>query len=1631
MVRPLSVSRPTPQLAEAARSEQAFAEFEKQLITKYEAELGANKDTNTNTGPYVRKRLITQLLTAKKSDPQYVQELKTRFPTWNAEITAAVTELATWNSPLSIRAQNNNAVADQLVWPALSQLGTTVTAQAASGNAEYRRRVATDLIARMRLVRTDNYSAIESAVKNVFPPARQLAGRISAEEYPLFRLELLSLPLADNNRIYYIRNLAIDIQNLMTNNGEGKTIRGQVHNSAGPANVPVIANVLVNYFETDDSGAKPSPDAIATLLRARRWLKDGDVSSAKDLAPALAKVFGDRTPDLKKALEKGDLAGVEKFIEANVRLASSAAALDGSIELVSGANGPIPPATKQQIVQCAQAIAANDPNTAAALAAQIGPVLQQLGYPHPWTNVQSYSNNWRTSASYGTHAKTAIQTFLTAAQLPSKKQIALALTSPQGPRPSAALIDRVQQFIAQCASNQLDPVFAHFPQLVNDLAGTPVHATFNNYLSSLTPAHRNSYRGDQILGWFLPSFKTQTTAVQAGTSNSATYSSLDVYDKLAELYEEVSALYNGKADIALLERAFPMWAPKPVREGLFRTAAHLKADDRLFAAKEIGQLRETIRDEIMPFGGPKTVRLANELSAKLGGADAELSAILAAVMAEATDAPARLSTFLASRASAAPLTKSKTTITAIPPGSSRQPVSPEALRMINDFRAKMESGDAEGAKALIPLMNPHFSGHSNFSGYITNKANTYLSQNPPDTYYALYYLGHFLQGVQAQQSLTAGSISSIPPLKVNPQGVSPSAQAVQYLQQAIDYARAGDQANFRNAYAQANAQFNSYPEWAVTGAKIGNLTQYAGTVQLAAFLEEFVLRVRGVTDADVKSNLKLADGKKAPAEVITRLLELRSALAEPAPTGQENLRLIQLDGLLEDISTNLLAALGEQHAEVTDKNIGSALLALSAALDSSIAGGLGDVKPNLAAGNKRLGMLGDIKRQDMSFLPELRELAARVETLTEKTTFDEEDLIELRTVADAVSERVWQTYVDLKEVFQPRLDKAKPQNIDDTFFVDNIIKQGPLTHLKALADGVHAWSASKLGTTKTVTGAALENPKGIRVMSEGRAVLQRIVIADSLADIPKKVVLDENTLLILGTVGNENISMAGSVVINRAKADGAGAGGQFSHIFVWTRNTGIAGVAFENATDAVAEFQTRFADKLAQGEEIYLEANDGNFRLSTVSEAIERGWMKDGESDKLRPGLNTYVRFMVPDGSGKAKADLESIRINKKRPGKPFLEIEIAYPMARLNALGEKQLTSAEMVTAGPNGAHADSLVGPKAAVLARAKQLLNWQNVVLPLQAMPFGQVYNLLEKSGALDEIRKLEPSLSADSDSFWRGPLMTDGAYRAKQCPAIQEAMKKQLRELLLDASGQPTEIALREIINPLKANPEMIGPDGKLKPLIARSTANAEDAADFNAAGKHKSVANLVTEASIVKAAIDVIASLYNLEAVETRRLFGVDSRTSAMAVLFQPVEQPEISGVLVTRQNDGPAGVYAYQATRGLFGGVHGDAQIQVAELAANNVGNKVLVPYQAAKMVVVDPVNGGVMEKDVDPNLRSAANLLTPQQEQTLYQYAGQLKKLFNDHITPGMNLDLDIEWMIVNGQVKITQARPLPRPMA
>src|SRR5262245_24191668 len=140
MVRALTVPRPTPRLTEAARTERAFAEFEQALLQKFESELANNKDANTQTGPYLRKKLMTQLLSARRNDPAYLPQLLTRYPNFTKEINEAAAELAAWTSPLAIRATNKNVVADQLIWPTPANFPSTLQQQAQSGNSEYRRR---------------------------------------------------------------------------------------------------------------------------------------------------------------------------------------------------------------------------------------------------------------------------------------------------------------------------------------------------------------------------------------------------------------------------------------------------------------------------------------------------------------------------------------------------------------------------------------------------------------------------------------------------------------------------------------------------------------------------------------------------------------------------------------------------------------------------------------------------------------------------------------------------------------------------------------------------------------------------------------------------------------------------------------------------------------------------------------------------------------------------------------------------------------------------------------------------------------------------------------------------------------------------------------------------------------------------------------------------------------------------------------------------------------------------------------------------------------------------------------------------------------------------------------------------
>lgn len=1598
-------------VARGVKEEQAaYEQYRADLLTRYEKELthlGGQGAAQVAT--WTRKRLWAQLLLGSRLNPERLAQLKQQFPGQAAEIDAVAGELTQQAAALAVRAKNANPPdRENLTWPAINAVAATLAAQNQAGPAA-RQQTAVDLIAKFRLTKAENYAAIEGSIPGIYQEARSLSSEIKPEELGLIRLELLSLPLADTNRVTYVRNLAIELQGLITT--DGKAIRGQVHNAAGPANVPFVARYLNGYWKADAQGRHPGADAISVLMLARDRAQGGDLEGAKLVFGTVKKHFQGYAEfaELVKGIDNGQgaAAAFDNFVQRNLKV--TGLELDPTRLVTMDDGRRVPDPIQAEVKTLIRAIDDKNPQAAQQSAATIHAGLQGT-HQAQFQGVLNACANWVANAANPAHLQavvTAMSGWGNAVEVPRLERIQERLTKADGTPLAPESLAKIGQALDHLAAGRMPEFKQSWTPMIQALAGSALQAGLNQYTQHMAA----QYTSANYVSWIRPQLTplmTNNLQVQAGQNP------VEVFSRLNTLFREISELYDAKADIAKLEHNFPIDAPPSLRLPLFQAIRALRNEDSVGAALSISEARVALREIVAPSGGPQSHVVADQLTQRLVPIQGELNALAQLVKTGAAAALVQLDEILSKYATGANAKRSISVVEALGENGRKEQLPPAGLKALNELLEHIQLGRWEGAINTWPGASVHLAAYSSFP--LLAQAIHALSVGQPAGQ-ALQLVDEFLQNHGAQRALVPGNVPMPERLRPDRQGV---VQQLGPLFACLEKCRANDLAGARAAMAGLRI-YAQYPNHATTLAlAVAKAPQAASATALVPYLEEFLLGNLPVTGEQVLQSFRLPDGTRPDDATLQLLLQLKDLIeAKDHQIGKDRLPLIQLDGVLEQISTNLLANLGERFGNLQTAQVGEALLTLRAAIDSAIASGLEEV--NVAGGGAtKLLPFSPAKAEGAS----LRTLREQLDKLLSKEITNA-DLPAIQSLASGASERVWYVYQQLQSLFGPRLAKAQAQKaVSDPAFVDNLLKSGPFTHLKSIADTVNVWAGEQVGK-EFEAGVAIQNPVGLRVMTPGRAVLNRVVIAESIEKLPKKCVLDEGTLLVLGTVGNENISVAGSVVVDRAPGDGAGAGGQLSHIFVWTRNTGVAGATFNGATEALKPFLKAAED----GKELYLETGDQGFRLTTVEEAVARRWMRADEKEALRPSVNSFVRFMTPV-DGALVVDPESMHLSRKAEGKPLLMIDLAHPLLRFDGLGAQPASFAELLAAGPNGRFADSLVGPKAGTLARLRQALNWAAVIGPGHTMPFGQVQGLLERTGITDELRRLEPSLGKGQRDFWASRFMTEAAYRRDQCDKIQAVYRERLSAHLLEPDGaggvRPSAAAIAEILTPLKANPELVLPDGRLKPLIARSTSNAEDAPDFNAAGKHRTIANVTNDTEVVKAAIEVMTSLWNYEAVENRRIFGVDSRLAAMSVLFQPMEDAQVSGVLVTTDDlQGKPNTHTYQAVRGLFGAVHGAAQPQLSRLE-NGVGRPE-IDYAAKAMVVMDPA-GGTKEVPVDP-AAAPGPLLTAAQEKQLYTYANQIKKHFNEVLFPGRNLDVDIEFMVVGGAVKITQARPLPRP--
>ncbi len=202
----------------------------------------------------------------------------------------------------------------------------------------------------------------------------------------------------------------------------------------------------------------------------------------------------------------------------------------------------------------------------------------------------------------------------------------------------------------------------------------------------------------------------------------------------------------------------------------------------------------------------------------------------------------------------------------------------------------------------------------------------------------------------------------------------------------------------------------------------------------------------------------------------------------------------------------------------------------------------------------------------------------------------------------------------------------------------------------------------------------------------------------------------------------------------------------------------------------------------------------------------------------------------------------------------------------------------------------------------------------------------------------------------------------------------------------------------------------------KGLFARSSSNTEDLPNFSGAGLHSSVPNVKGDNELIEAIKTVWASLWNFEAHEARERAGIDHSKVYMAVLLQEGINADSAGVMITtdpydKENKGA--IYI-SAKRGL--GIKVVEGKRIAEqIIFRPESNAVRVLTRSAEdSLLTFDENGGVKEVPIT----GERAVLTDEMVRRLVKAAERIKRVFGGK-------DQDIEWIFMNGQIYIVQARP------
>lgn len=735
----------------------------------------------------------------------------------------------------------------------------------------------------------------------------------------------------------------------------------------------------------------------------------------------------------------------------------------------------------------------------------------------------------------------------------------------------------------------------------------------------------------------------------------------------------------------------------------------------------------------------------------------------------------------------------------------------------------------------------------------------------------------------------------------------------------------------------------------------------------AATLSESLFSAMGAAPqvAEAIAHLQTAD---APVvATLKSLTDARAAVrAEIAahPEGHRRIELMRVDKQLESLTSTHLGTLVDQLGEIkTDAQKVDALAGMQLALRSAKLSGLDAIK--------------DLNDPKALRGPTIGEVSTEIEALFAAGKVD------LGTY-QATMARAYEAIVRASENVRAYVDARVPDVsegalVPNPAFMDDLIKEGPLHYARAIGQ-----KALKVGLDAEMSAKKIVNPDGVAVLNPlGRVVFDRVMVADSMSDL-QELGAGRGDMCWVRKMDEKKMMAVGGIMSDFP--------GGYCHAAVYARGAGIA--ALSNP-DLSAQW-LQFAENL-QGDKLFYDDTGGRIVMMPLTEATKQGLVKAGEAERLKPGSNRNVKYYSWDeaqkrydtvGTHKVVVDLE----------RSTDVVELYGTTTPIMGKGDKCMSFAEI---GEMGTAARALFGEKSLVLSLMHQSEILKEFVPPGSAISTLRVQELLDDAGLLNKWVDLwdkDPGVGKITDAnFLESKFYTDADYRKSAREEMGTAVRSGLAELLLDASGAPTEKGAA-LLAELRANQELAACDN----WIVRSSFTAEDRPGKSGAGQYDSFPNCKSDRAILEGVIGVIASAWEAPPVENNVREEYNLSRIWPAITVMKCIEPEFSGVMVSRDTGtGHRRTTSYQAVKGFGGGVEEGVteQGKIREGGKNEIAH--LIAGEGAPLV------GDEMSK-------------------RLWTVANEAERLFHRVVEPGRGMAVDMEWCVEKGQFYLVQARTI-----